>query len=135
MEDDIKQMAATGIEYVRMAEFAWSEFEPKPGEYDFEWLERAVSLIEDHGMKAVLCTPTAAPPKWLIDEYPSVLQEEADRTTREFGSRRHYCYNSEIYRRESRRIVEELADRFANEETVVGWQVDNEYGWAGTLHC
>ena len=135
MEDDIEQMAEAGIEYVRMSEFAWSKFEPEPGKYDFEWLERAVSLIDENGMKAVLSTPTAAPPKWLVDEYPTILQEEADGTTREFGSRRHYCYNSEIYRRESRRIVEKLAERFADDDAVVGWQIDNEYGWAGTRQC
>jgi len=135
MAADIEQIAETGIEYVRMGEFAWSRLEPEPGEYDFEWLERAVSLIGDHGMQAVLCTPTATPPKWLVDEYPQILQEEDDGTTRHYGGRRHYCYNSPVYRRESRRIVERLAERFADDPAVAGWQTDNEYGCHGTIRC
>jgi beta-galactosidase len=87
LETDIEQIAETGIEYVRMGEFAWSRLEPESGEYDFEWLERAVEVIGDHGMQAVLCAPTATPPKWLVDEYPEILQEEADGTTRHYGGR------------------------------------------------
>ncbi|RDI69825.1 beta-galactosidase [Halopelagius longus] len=134
-EADVERMADAGLEYVRMGEFAWSRMEPEPGAYDFEWLDRAVSRIGDHGMQAVLCTPTAAPPKWLVDEYPGILQEEADGTTRHYGGRRHYCYNSEEFRRESRRITEKLADRYADDPTVAGWQTDNEYGCHGTLRC
>jgi beta-galactosidase len=135
LETDIEQMAETGIEYVRMGEFAWSRLEPEPGEYDFEWLERAVEVIGDHGMQAVLCTPTATPPKWLVDEYPEILQEEADGTTRHYGGRRHYCFNSEVFRRESRRIVRKLAEHFADDPVVAGWQTDNEFGCHGTIRC
>jgi beta-galactosidase len=135
MSEDIERMAEAGIEYVRMGEFAWSSLEPEPGEYDFEWLERAVSLIGEHDMEAVLCTPTATPPKWLVDEHPEILQEEADGTTRHYGGRRHYCHNSPVYRRESRRIVSELVDRFAGNPVVAGWQTDNEYGCHGTVRC
>ncbi|QLG28913.1 beta-galactosidase [Halorarum halophilum] len=135
MKADIERMAETGLEYVRMGEFAWSRLEPEPGTFDFEWLERAVSLIGDHGMQAVLCTPTASPPKWLVDEHPGILQEEADGTTRHYGGRRHYCFNSETYRCESERITEKLAERFSDTRAVAGWQTDNEYGCHGTLRC
>ncbi|WP_321576068.1 beta-galactosidase [Halosolutus gelatinilyticus] len=135
MEEDIERMAETGIEYVRMGEFAWSRIEAEPGEFDVEWLERAITLIGDHGMQAVLCTPTATPPKWLVDEHPEILQEEADGTTRHYGSRRHYCYNSAVYRRETRRIVGALADRFADHPAIAGWQTDNEFGCHGTVRC
>nr|WP_233340987.1 beta-galactosidase [Haloprofundus sp. MHR1] len=135
LERDIERMADAGLQYVRMGEFSWSRLEPEPGELDFEWLNEAVSLIGDHGMQAVLCTPTATPPKWLVDEYPSIRQEEADRTPRHYGSRRHYCYNSEIYRRETRRITRALAEAFADDPAVAGWQTDNEYGCHGTIRC
>ncbi|ESP86796.1 beta-D-galactosidase [Candidatus Halobonum tyrrellensis G22] len=128
-------MAETGIEYVRMAEFAWNRIEPEPGTYDFEWLEEAVELIGERGMQVVLCTPTATPPKWLVDEYPSIRQETRDGTPKEFGSRRHYCFNSPAYRDESRRIIEAVASRFADNEYVVGWQTDNEFGCHETTHC
>ncbi|MDS0300754.1 beta-galactosidase [Halogeometricum sp. S1BR25-6] len=135
MEADVERMADAGLRYVRMGEFAWSKLEPEPGEYEFGWLDRAVDLVGDYGMKAVLCTPTAAPPKWLVDEYPEIRQEEADGTTRHYGGRRHYCYNSEVFRRETRRIVGTLAEHYADHPAVAGWQTDNEYGCHGTLLC
>ena len=134
-ESDIERMAKAGLTHVRMGEFAWSRIEPEPGNYDLEWLDSAVSLLDDYDLKAVLCTPTAAPPKWLVDEYPSILQEDEDGTTRHYGSRRHYCFNSEVYRRESRRIIKQITERFADNPAVVGWQTDNEYGCQGTLRC
>ena len=133
--DDVERMAEAGLEYVRMAEFAWKRMEPEPGTYDFEWLQEAVELVGKHGMKAVLCTPTATPPKWLTDEYPDILQEGQDGSTMEFGSRRHYCYNSPDYHRESRRIIEKMAAAFADNDHVAGWQTDNEYGCHGTIRC
>ena len=134
-ERDVEQMADAGIEYVRMAEFSWSRIEPEPGQLDFSWLEDAVSLIGDHGMEAVLCTPTATPPKWLVDQRLSILQEEPDGTTRHYGSRRHYCFNSPVYREETRRIVSAMADHFADNPHVAGWQTDNEYGCHETIRC
>ena len=132
---DVERMAEAGIEYVRMAEFAWNRMEPEPGTYDFDWLQEAVELVGEAGMQVVLCTPTATPPKWLTDAYPEVLQERYDGTTEEFGSRRHYCYNSPEYHRETRRIVEEMASAFADNDHVAGWQTDNEYGCHGTIRC
>ncbi|MFC4543222.1 beta-galactosidase [Halosolutus amylolyticus] len=134
-ERDVEEMAAAGIEYVRMAEFSWAVLEPERGEFDFEWLDEAVELVGDHGMQAVLCTPTATPPKWLVDERPEILQEEPDGTVREHGSRRHYCFNSRSYREETERIVTKLADRYADDPHVAGWQTDNEFGCHRTVRC
>jgi beta-galactosidase len=113
-------MADAGIEHVRMAEFAWAVIEPERGEFDFEWLDEAVELVGEYGMEAVLCTPTATPPKWLVDEHPEILQEERDGTVRGFGSRRHYCFNSPVYREETERVVRRMAEHYADNDTVVG---------------
>jgi beta-galactosidase len=128
-------MAEAGLEYVRMAEFSWARLEPERGQFDFEWLDAAVELIGEHGMEAILCTPTATPPKWLVDERPEILQEEPDGTVRDFGSRRHYCFNSPAYREETRRIVRIMAEHFADNPHVAGWQTDNEYGCHETVRC
>ncbi|MFC4438996.1 MULTISPECIES: beta-galactosidase [Natrialbaceae] len=134
-ETDVAQMAEAGLEYVRMAEFSWAVLEPERGEFDFGWLDEAIELIGEHGMQAVLCTPTATPPKWLVDERPEIRQEEPDGTVREHGSRRHYCFNSEAYRQETERIVTELTDRYADNPHVAGWQTDNEFGCHRTVRC
>lgn len=134
-EDDVERMAEAGIQYVRMAEFAWNRLEPEPGSYDFSWLHDVIGLLAAHDMQAVLCTPTATPPKWLVDRHPNIRQERPDGTPLEFGSRRHYCYNSPTYRDETRRIVSRMAEEFGGVDTVVGWQTDNEYGCHETIRC
>ena len=51
---------------------------------------------------------------------------------RGFGSRRHYIF-IEVYREESRRIVEMLAKRYGEHPALAGWQTDNEYGCHDTV--
>jgi beta-galactosidase len=120
-------MAELGLTYVRIGEFAWSRLEPNPGDYDFGWLDVAVATLTHAGLKVVMGTPTATPPKWLIDQYPEILPVDPDTgRTRGFGSRRHYDFSSAVYLRESLRITEALAKRYGNHYGVVGWQTDNE---------
>lgn len=80
-----------------MTEFSWAVLELERGEFDFGWLDEAVEPIGEHGMEAVLCTPTAMPPKWFIDGHSEILQEERDGPVRRVGSRRHYYFNYKIY--------------------------------------
>ena len=47
---DADMMHKAGVKIVRMAEFAWSRLEPDEGDFDFEWLDRAVKLFEDRDM-------------------------------------------------------------------------------------
>ncbi len=42
------------------------------------------------------------------------------------GHRRHYNYNSEVYREYTRKIVTALAERYGEHPAVIGWQIDNE---------
>lgn len=123
-----KQMITAGINCVRIAEFCWSRIEPSQGEYNFEWLDNAVAVIADAGLSIIFCTPTACPPKWLIDLHPEILAVDCEGDIRQFGSRRHYCFSSEIYRQESLRINTLVIERYAKHPSVIGWQTDNEYG-------
>ena len=126
-DQDAAMMAELGLTYVRIGEFAWSRLEPNPGEYNFDWLDAAIASLTHAGLKVVMGTPTATPPKWLIDQYPEILPVDPDTgCTRGFGSRRHYDFSSADYLRESLRITEALAKRYGNHEGVVGWQTDNE---------
>ncbi|MBF7074222.1 beta-galactosidase [Glaciecola sp. MH2013] len=132
---DVTEMRELGLEYVRIAEFAWSKMEPRDGEYDFTWLDRAIDTIASAGLKVIMCTPTATPPKWLIDKFPDILPVDINTgTTRGFGSRRHYDFSSENYFNEAMRITEVLAKRYGEHPAIVGWQTDNEIACHDTTH-
>ncbi|MGV2287142.1 beta-galactosidase [Trinickia sp. YCB016] len=132
-EDDARRMKALGIEQVRIAEFAWSRMEPSPGEYDWAWLDRAVDVLGNAGLKVVMCTPTATPPKWLIDRHPDILPVGADGRPRAFGSRRHYDFSSPSYYEASQRICTAVAERYGKHPAVAYWQTDNEFGCHQTV--
>lgn len=131
--EDAERMVALGIELVRIGEFAWSRIEPRAGQFAWEWLDRAVETLATAGLEVVMGTPTACPPKWLVDAHPEILAVGADGRVRSFGSRRHYCFSSEAYRTESRRIVTAVAERYGRLPVVVAWQTDNEYGCHDTV--
>lgn len=130
---DARMMAEAGISRVRIGEFAWSRLEPEPGRYDWDWLDRAVAALHEQGLGVVLGTPTATPPKWLVDSMPDMLPVGADGKVRGFGSRRHYCFSHQGYRRECQRIVTDLARRYGRHPALVAWQTDNEYGCHDTV--
>jgi beta-galactosidase len=131
--EDAEAMAAMGLSYVRIGEFAWSRLEPEPGCLNFAWLDEAIATLGQVGLKIVLGTPTATPPKWLIDAHPDILAVDRRGRPRTFGSRRHYCFSSETYRRETARIVAALSHRYGGNPYVAAWQTDNEYGCHDTI--
>jgi len=131
--EDARRMAAMGLSLVRIGEFAWSRIEPAPGHYDWGWLDRAIDTLHAAGLKVILGTPTATPPKWLVDRMPDMVAIDEQGRPRGFGSRRHYCFSHEGYREECRRIVTALAARYGAHPAIAMWQTDNEYGCHDTV--
>src|SRR5260221_5290238 len=126
--EDTRLMAEAGFNVVRLAEFAWSKMEPRDGQFDFDWLDRAISVLAAQGMCMVLGTPTASPPPWMMRAHPDLFRVREDGVRVTYGNRRTYCPNNPIYREYSRRIVGCVAERYANHPAVIGWQIDNEFG-------
>lgn len=126
--EDAERMVEAGLTWVRIGEFAWSRLEPTPGDLRFEWLDQAIEVLGAAGLKVVLGTPTATPPRWMIDKHPDMVAVDVDGKPRKFGSRRHYCFSHQGYREECTRIVGLLAERYGKNPHVGAWQTDNEYG-------
>lgn len=124
--EDLERMKETGIEVIRIAEFAWNKVEPYEGVFTFDFFDRFLDLCEEVGMNVIFCTPTATPPAWLTEKYPEVLNARMDGTLLRHGARRHYNYNSPVYQELSARIVEKFASHYAGRKCIIGWQIDNE---------
>ncbi|NRB36368.1 MAG: beta-galactosidase [Rhodobacteraceae bacterium] len=131
--EDAARMVEAGLTWVRIGEFAWSRLEPQPDELNFDWLDHAIDVLGQAGLKVVLGTPTATPPRWMLDIYPDMLAVDAEGRPRGFGSRRHYCFSHAGYRDESCRITRLLAERYGDNPHVAAWQTDNEYGCHDTV--
>jgi beta-galactosidase GanA len=123
---DVARMREVGFTLVRLFEFAWKRFEPREGEYDFAWAREVLDQLHGAGIKAMLGTPTAAPPAWLTSRYPEVLQTRADGRRAGHGQRRHYNHHSVTYRRFARAIAARMAVELGGHPAVHSWQIDNE---------
>ncbi len=126
-ERDAQLMQEAGVNAVRIGEFAWYSMEPSEGRFDFSLFDRAITVLGRHGIKVILGTPTATPPKWLTAKYPEVLAVYPDGRAVNDQTRRQYCYNSPVYRKLSQRIVRAMAEHFRDNPNVIGWQIDNEF--------
>ena len=125
--DDAARMVATGLTWVRIGEFGWSRMEPKPGTFKWDWLDRAIEVLGSAGLRIILGTPTATPPRWMVDKHPDMLAVDADGQPRKFGSRRHYDFNHLGYREECKRIARLMGERYGKNPHIAAWQIDNEY--------
>ncbi|HEX8758348.1 MAG TPA: beta-galactosidase [Steroidobacteraceae bacterium] len=125
---DLQLMQAAHLDVVRVGEFAWSTLEPREGEYDFAWLDRAIAEAQRHHIYVVIGTPTAAPPAWLTSRYPETLRLDEDGHREEHGNRQQFSFSSPRYRELARQIATRLAERYGHNPDVIGWQLDNEIG-------
>lgn len=128
--NDLTRMKKLGVSVIRIAEFSWCIFEPEEGKFHFDFFDEFLDRAEEEQMKVIFCTPTAAPPAWLTEKYPEVLNARIDGVKYRHGMRRHYNYNSQVYRELSKRIVEKLAEHYGKRKSIIGWQIDNEINCA-----
>ena len=131
-ERDAELMVQAGFNVVRMGEFCWGLCEPEEGDFDFAWLRRAMDVMERHGIKVVLATPTAAPPLWLGVQHPEILPVNERGEVLHAGTRRAYCMNSDIYWEYAKKLVRAMAGALGDHPQLIAWQIDNGIGGHAT---
>ena len=135
LEEDLNNIVELGSNVIRIGEFAWHMMEREEGVFDFSYFDNIINEAKKKGLKVIFGTPTATMPAWLAKKHPDVLGEFEDNTKRVFGGRRQYCFNSKTYYKYTEKIIRELANHFKNEEAIVAWQIDNEFGHEGSDIC
>ncbi len=133
-EKQARLMREGGFNTVRMGEFAWALFEKEEGKFDFSLLDDAIDVLSKENIKVILGTPTAAPPKWLINKY-DILQRDKYGRTKGWGARRACCANNPYYIVKSKIIIEEMIKHYKNNTNVIAWQIDNEFGCHKSTMC
>lgn len=127
-KQDIELMQKAGVNLVSLGIFSWAKIERKDGEYHFDWLDEAISLLHEGGISVDMATATASPPAWLVKAHPDIQPVNFDGVRLSHGGRQHYCAVSKVYREKASALVEQIAARYASHPAVVMWHINNEYG-------
>lgn len=125
---DAQLMQDAQFNVVRLAEFAWVMLEPEEGRYEFDWLDRALDILHNRGIKAILGTPTGSMPAWVAHKYPDTVAVDVNGHKHGYGARKDNCVSSGTFRLLSERITRAMAEHYAQHPAVIGWQTDNEFG-------
>src|ERR1041385_2593641 len=73
LDTDIALMKQAGITVVRVGESTWSSWEPREGDFQFDWMDRIVTAMGSAGIRVIMGTPTYSIPPWLYRKPPDIL--------------------------------------------------------------
>jgi beta-galactosidase len=133
IDEDFRLMKLAGCNSFSVGIFAWSQLEPREGEFTFDWLDRLLDRMADQGMNAILATPSGAKPLWMSEKYPEVRRVGRDRRREPSGTRHNHCWSSPVFRAKIGEINRRLAERYGAHPAVKMWHVSNELG--GDCYC
>ena len=131
LEKDVELMKRAGISVVRVGESTWTSWEPREGEFQFEWMDRVVDRMHAAGIQVVMGTPTYSVPPWLYAKHPEIMAiplGQVRQAWQFYGPRQNMDITHPVYRQYCERVIRKIAERYAKRPGVVGWQIDNETG-------
>lgn len=132
-EKDIELMKEAHINCVSLGIFSWATYEPREGEYHFEWLHNVMDRLYENGIYTILATPSGARPAWLDEKYPDAMRVDEYGVRNKHNARHNHCMSSENYRRLVHDMDTMLAERFSSHPGLLMWHLSNEYG--GYCYC
>jgi beta-galactosidase len=142
LDADVELMQKAGITVVRVGESTWSSWEPRDGEFQFDWMQRVLDRLHRAGIKAILGTPTYSVPTWLYKKHPDILVTHfgtapqlsdpyvptypAARPPGYYGPRQNYDFLNPHFRQHAERVIRQVTGHFNDHPAVIGYQIDNE---------
>ena len=135
LDEDMKMMRAAGFTTIRIGESTWSTVEPRPGEYDFSYIDRVIDAAEKSGILVIVGTPTYAVPSWLVNLDADVLATTSKGKNR-YGTRQNMDITNSTFRKYAEGVIRAMVSHTAPRKNVIGFQIDNEtkyYDTAGPV--
>lgn len=133
LAEDVELMKKAGINCVSLGIFSWASYEPREGEFHFDWMEKIMDNLYQNGIYTILATPTGARPAWLDAAYPEVRRVDDYGIRYHHRSRHNHCMSSPVYREKMNTINRKLAERFSHHPGMLMWHISNEFG--GECFC
>jgi beta-galactosidase len=132
-DEDMRLMKLAHCNAMSVGIFSWVMYEPEEGVFNFDWMDRVLDMLADHGIHAVLATPSGAKPAWMSQKYPEIRRVLPDGRREPHRGRHNHCFTSPIYREKVTIINTKLAERYGDHPALLVWHISNEYN--GECHC
>jgi beta-galactosidase len=126
--EDRELMRTAGVDLVTVGVFSWAWIQPRPGAWEFGWLDEQMDELHAAGVRVDLATATASPPPWLTHRHPEMLPVTQDGRTLWPGGRQSFCPSSPVYREHALELCTAMAERYRDHPALALWHVSNEIG-------
>ncbi len=128
IKTDIQMMKAAGFTSVRMGHLAWDSYEPAEGQFDFEWFDQVMDLMNDAGIKVILDIAIRPAPLWLHHKFPSIDIVDKNGDVQYPNHRYMDDVGDPNYQKYALRFTDEMTKHYANHPALMAFGIDNESG-------
>ena len=128
IKSDIQLMKAAGFTAVRMGHLAWDSYEPSEGQFDFEWFDKVMDMMNAAGIKVVLDIAVRPAPMWLHHKYPSIDVVDRNGDVQYPNHRYMEDIGDPNYQKYALRFADALTKRYGKHPALAAFGVDNESG-------
>ena len=128
IKSDIQLMKAAGFTSVRMGHLAWDSYEPAEGQFDFEWFDKVMDMMNEAGIKVILDIAVHPAPIWLHKKFPSIDVVDAKGNHLYPNHRYMDDAGDPNYQKYALRYTDMLTKRYAKHPALLAFGVDNESG-------
>lgn len=133
VDEDLRLMDETGCDTFSLGIFAWARYEPREGEYRFDWMRALLDRLHAAGKRVNLATPSGSKPAWMSNLYPEVCRVDKRGRRDHHHGRHNHCFTSPVYRQKVADLNRRLAREFGDHPAVALWHLSNEYH--GECYC
>jgi len=128
IKSDIQLMKAAGFTSVRMGHLAWDSYEPTEGQFDFEWFDKVMDLMNEAGIKVILDIAVRPAPIWLHKKFPTI--DVVDPNGHQLYANHRYMddIGDPNYQKYALRYTDVITKRYAKHPALLAFGIDNESG-------
>jgi beta-galactosidase len=128
IKKDIELMKAAGLNVVRLGHLAWDSYEPADGQFDFEWFDEVMDLLDEAGIMVILDIAIRPAPIWLHQKYPSISVVD-DKGNIQYPNHRYMDdVGDPHYQQYALRFTDAISKRYAKHPALLAFGIDNESG-------
>jgi len=125
---DLDLMAAAGFRVLRAGHLAWDSYEPRDGEFTFEWFDEFLQLADEHDIGVILDIAARPAPLWLHRKHPTIDIVNVHGKREHANSRYLEDVGDPAYVEHAVRFADALSSRYAEHPALLAFGIDNEPG-------